>query len=77
MKEKCVEDVQRKSQTTLIQQDNAEPHISPTDSEFMSAGSTYGRDIRLKCQPPNSPDINVLDLGSPDPFNPCSIKKMP
>lgn len=46
-----------------IQQDNAKPHIHPSDVEFQKASMTNGFDIRLACQPPNSPDMNVLDLG--------------
>ena len=29
----------------------------------MAAGTSEGRNIRLLLQPPNSPDLNVLDLG--------------
>ena len=47
----------------FIQQDNAEPHISTLDDAFMNVAQTDGFDIRLRCQPPNSPDMNVLDLG--------------
>ena len=50
-------------ETIFIQQDNAKPHISPTDEEFVSVAQSDGFDIRLRCQPPNSPDFNVLDLG--------------
>ncbi|KAL4580311.1 hypothetical protein LXL04_016501 [Taraxacum kok-saghyz] len=48
---------------TFIQQDNAKPHIDVNDSEFIEASSRDGFDIRLCNQPPNSPDLNVLDLG--------------
>ncbi|KAL4572716.1 hypothetical protein LXL04_019498 [Taraxacum kok-saghyz] len=47
----------------FIQQDNAKPHIDVNDSEFLEAASRDGFDIRLTFQPPNSPDLNVLDLG--------------
>ncbi|KAL4581255.1 hypothetical protein LXL04_017465 [Taraxacum kok-saghyz] len=47
----------------FIQQDNAKPHIDVNDSEFIEASSRDGFDIRLCNQPPNSPDLNVLDLG--------------
>ena len=50
-------------ETIYIQQDNAPCHISPDDEEFCRAASEGGFDIRLICQPPNSPDLNVLDLG--------------
>ncbi|XP_057786111.1 uncharacterized protein LOC131003599 [Salvia miltiorrhiza] len=46
-----------------IQQDNARPHILDNDPDFRAAASKYGFDIRLKQQPPNSPDCNVNDLG--------------
>lgn len=46
-----------------IQQDNAKPHIRPDDPAFVQAARSNGFDIRLRCQPPNSPDTNVLDLG--------------
>ena len=46
-----------------IQQDNARPHIHPMDPKFLEAACKNGFDIRLTFQPPNSPDMNVLDLG--------------
>ncbi|KAJ0247163.1 hypothetical protein HA466_0166060 [Hirschfeldia incana] len=46
-----------------IQQDNARTHVDPTDEDFRAAASQQGFDIRLRCQPPNSPDLNILDLG--------------
>ena len=46
-----------------IQQDNAKTHISVNDSVFCAAAQADGWDIRLTCQPPNSPDLNILDLG--------------
>nr|GMD88115.1 Transposase, Tc1-like protein [Ipomoea batatas] len=51
------------SKTIYIQQDNARPHISMNDAEFLEAAKKDGFDIHLTCQPPNSPDMNVLDLG--------------
>jgi len=47
----------------FIQQDNAKTHIDVNDPEFVQAAQADGWDIRLTCQPPNSPDLNVLDLG--------------
>ncbi|CAH9073765.1 unnamed protein product [Cuscuta epithymum] len=47
----------------IIQQDNVRPHISKNDQEFNHAASEDGWNIRLSMQPPNSPDMNVLDLG--------------
>lgn len=47
----------------FVQQDNAKPHLSSDDLEFTEAARKLGYDIRLCFQPPNSPDLNVLDLG--------------
>lgn len=47
----------------FIQQDNAKPHVIPNDPDFVEEARKEGFDIRLRCQPPNSPDLNVLDLG--------------
>ncbi|WCJ31571.1 hypothetical protein M5689_013054 [Euphorbia peplus] len=46
-----------------IQQDNARTHINSNDNEFCIAAKQDCCDIRLMCQPPNSPDLNILDLG--------------
>ena len=46
-----------------IQQDNARPHISPMDEDFCTAVKDLNLKVNLVCQPPNSPDMNVLDLG--------------
>jgi hypothetical protein len=47
----------------FVQQDNAKPHPSPSDPIIIEEGDKDGFKIRLVCQPPNSPDTNVLDLG--------------
>ena len=47
----------------FIQQDNTKPHINVNDGEFHEVASRGGLNIQLVCQPPNSPDLNVLDLG--------------
>ncbi|VFQ74328.1 unnamed protein product [Cuscuta campestris] len=47
----------------IIQQDNAKPHIDVNDPEFVQAANADGYSIELTCQPPNSPDLNILDLG--------------
>lgn len=49
--------------TIWIQQDNALTHILPNDEAFALAVAQVGLDIRIMNQPPNSPDMNVLDLG--------------
>ena len=46
-----------------IQQDNARPHIAVDDAEFIAASNMDGFNMRLVCQPAQSPDLNVLDLG--------------
>ena len=46
-----------------IQQDNVRTHIAVDDPAFVQAAQADGWDIRPTCQPPNSPDLNVLDLG--------------
>ncbi|KAG3094513.1 hypothetical protein PC121_g2980 [Phytophthora cactorum] len=53
----------RKGSTVYVQQDNAEPHVLEDDSELEAAGSIGGWTIQMRCQPPRSPDLNVLDLG--------------
>ena len=50
------------SRTIYIQQDNAKPHIDVADKDFIEAATKDGFDIRLCFQPPNNPDLNVLDL---------------
>ncbi|XP_058784796.1 uncharacterized protein LOC131659654 [Vicia villosa] len=49
--------------TIFIQQDNVRTHINHDDQEFIQEATQDGFDIRLMCQPANSPDLNVLDLG--------------
>ncbi|KAK9723577.1 hypothetical protein RND81_05G009400 [Saponaria officinalis] len=51
------------SKTIYIQQDNATPHIAGNDTDFLHVAQADGFDIRVVCQPSNSPDLNVLDLG--------------
>ncbi|KAL3519040.1 hypothetical protein ACH5RR_021629 [Cinchona calisaya] len=47
----------------FIQQNNVKPHILANDVEFLEAASKDGFGIQLSFQPPNSPDLNVLELG--------------
>jgi hypothetical protein len=49
--------------TIYIQRDNAPSHVKPDDEALLNAISITGRDIRILQQPPNSPDMNILDLG--------------
>nr|XP_045083444.1 uncharacterized protein LOC123493618 [Aegilops tauschii subsp. strangulata] len=46
----------------FIQQDNATPHVLPNDVGFLEAVAQTDLDIRLLQQPPNNPELNVLDL---------------
>ena len=52
-----------KSLPIKIQQDNAKPHCSPDCPSVAKACMSDQWNISLTCQPPNSPDCNVLDLG--------------
>jgi hypothetical protein len=45
-----------------IQQDNALTNLKLDDPIFCEAAKQNEFDIRLICQPPNSPDFNILDL---------------
>ena len=49
--------------TVYIQQDNAPTHIKVDDPDFVAAATSDGWDIKLICQPANSPDLNINDLG--------------
>ncbi|XP_057768738.1 uncharacterized protein LOC130988793 [Salvia miltiorrhiza] len=51
------------SKDIFIQQDNAKPHIKPDDPEFLAVANLDGFNFQLVCQPANSPDTNVNDLG--------------
>ncbi|XP_057518355.1 uncharacterized protein LOC130799246 [Amaranthus tricolor] len=51
------------SKTIFIQQDNAKPHILDDDEVFREVATLDGFNFHLVQQPPNSPDMNVLDLG--------------
>ncbi|XP_057530016.1 uncharacterized protein LOC130808575 [Amaranthus tricolor] len=54
---------QEASKKIFIQQENAKPHILDDDLRFREAATFEGFDFHLVQQPPNSPDMNVLDLG--------------
>ena len=53
----------RMSRTIYIQQDSAKNHIREDDEEFNNALMEQNNDAKLYTQTPNSPDINLLDLG--------------
>lgn len=46
-----------------IQQGNAKPHVDENDPCLVREGTENWWNIRLKSQPANSPDFNVLELG--------------
>ena len=52
-----------KPKDLTIQWDNARPHKIPKDEEFLEATTSNGWNIQMVFQPPQSPDLNVLDLG--------------
>ncbi|ETV80633.1 hypothetical protein H257_06156 [Aphanomyces astaci] len=52
-----------KAARILLQQDNARPHVPLSDERVAAACASDGWAIEVVCQPPNSPDMNVLDLG--------------
>ena len=49
--------------TILVRQDNAGPHVSADDPQLAGELLKDGWQIHMSNQPPNSPDLNVLDLG--------------
>ncbi|ETI34119.1 hypothetical protein F443_19324 [Phytophthora nicotianae P1569] len=53
----------RKSLCIKVQQDNAGPHVAGDNADILEAGIEHGWTIEMTCQPPRSPDMNVLDLG--------------
>jgi hypothetical protein len=65
------------NQPIFIQQDNAPSHLEVNDLVFCEAAKQGGFDIRLIGQPPNSPDMNILDLGFLELFNQFNTRSMP
>lgn len=53
----------RRKGRILIQQDNAKPHRQAADKIINAEGKRDCWNIRMYNQPPNSPDLNILDLG--------------
>lgn len=47
----------------ILQHDNATPHRSMVDDAFVRAATEGEWRVSLEFQPPQSPDLNVLDLG--------------
>lgn len=48
--------------------------MDPNDKELQEVGLKNGVDIRLRCQPPSSLDLNVLDFGSVALSKPYNIR---
>jgi hypothetical protein len=61
----------------FIQQDNARYHIDKNDHDFCRVAKEDGFDTQLMCQPPNSPGLNVLDLGFLSAIQALQHKKAP
>ena len=51
------------SETIWINEDNCRCHPEATRTALQDVAAMDGWDIRGRPQPPNSPDLNVLDLG--------------
>lgn len=60
-----------------IQQDNARTHITQQDSEWQEVYQQGDFTFILLQQPPNSPDLNILDLGFFRSIQSLMHKKMP
>ncbi|GAX12673.1 hypothetical protein FisN_13Lu158 [Fistulifera solaris] len=61
----------------IIQQDNAKPHCDVDDPILIEAAEDGNFGISFRCQPPNSPDLNVLDLGFLNSIQSLQHKKVP
>ncbi|ETP45941.1 hypothetical protein F442_07748 [Phytophthora nicotianae P10297] len=48
----------RRGSTVVVQQDNAGPHVLDNDADLETAGKVDGWSIKMRCQPPRSPDLN-------------------
>ena len=51
------------SRSIFVQQDSVKNHIHEDDKEFNNALMEQDIDAKLYMQTPNSPDVNLLDLG--------------
>jgi len=47
----------------IVQQDKGKPHPTGYELDLAVALKQDGFNIKMTSQPPNSPDMNVLDLG--------------
>ena len=60
-----------------IKQDNARPHIKPNDKMFNIEVERLGLNVDIVFQPPNSPDLNALDLGYFNSIQSTQYKEAP
>ncbi|XP_056689685.1 uncharacterized protein [Spinacia oleracea] len=63
--------------TIFIQQDNAKTHITHSDPQWQQAHQQGDFTFILVQQPPNNPDLNILDLGLFRSIQSLMHKKMP
>ena len=61
----------------IIQQDNAKPHCAIDDPALVKAMTENIWKISFQYQPPNSTDVNVLDLGYFNSIQSLQHKKVP
>ncbi|ETV81943.1 hypothetical protein H257_05481 [Aphanomyces astaci] len=54
---------QDETKGVIIQQDNSRPHVPPSDPRIVAACTSGGWAMQERFQPPQMPDLNVLDLG--------------
>jgi len=75
--EKCP--LAMKSKPIIVQHDNAPPHCAVSSSlpELVDRSSALGITVCIKEQPPNSPDLNVLDLGVFRALQSCQFQNVP
>ena len=53
----------RQREALYVQQDNARPGVKEDDPLVSEAGRQLCLELRVLCQLPDSPDLNVLDFG--------------
>ena len=67
----------RQNLPIIIQQDNAKPHCEVNDPELVEVMTEDNWKILFQYQPPNSPDLNILDLGYFNSIQSLQHKKVP
>ncbi|GJQ80312.1 hypothetical protein Trydic_g12195 [Trypoxylus dichotomus] len=66
-----------KAKVIYVQQDNEKPHSCDNDAELLGEGSRDGWRIKCKSQPPNCPDLNILDLAFFNAIQPLQHQTSP